>query len=406
MGLEQVVHTVLAQPLVRVAKPGRAAAKAHLDQALAQRAMHLGAVPVAPDTPDHSLLRAALTIGAEVYLIARGVRPQPQDLLGLLLVRCAEPKTALRCWRSSTPAAAWWAIAERYVQSSRERFERDESFGLLLHTGLTALEARHIGLAALEHAGHRPLSLERLERRAHIEATQRVALARALVGLKSAGGLVDDAERRAVLHQLDGLAAPRPLHDSLQREVRRAFRKPLSPQSVASAVRSQSMRRLLLEQVVLASYVDGLRKPEEVAYVENLATALRFDAKALAMVRVEVTSFYSGHHDAVDAFSMTPLAEAYAQEAVSDVRHLVSKNTRALMQELKETGELSVLLSRAARGHRLSTDERTRMREQLVDVAKVLPALAIFTAPGGLLLLLALAKLFKFDVRPSAFREE
>jgi hypothetical protein len=65
-----------------------------------------------------------------------------------------------------------------------------------------------------------------------------------------------------------------------------------------------------------------------------------------------------------------------------------------------------VLLARAARGQTLSADEKRRMREQLIDVAKAVPALAIFAAPGGVLLLIALAKVLPFDLLPSAFRDE
>ena len=46
------------------------------------------------------------------------------------------------------------------------------------------------------------------------------------------------------------------------------------------------------------------------------------------------------------------------------------------------------------------------MRAQLIDVAKVLPALAILAAPGGLLLLAALGKVLPFNLLPSAFQDE
>jgi hypothetical protein len=46
------------------------------------------------------------------------------------------------------------------------------------------------------------------------------------------------------------------------------------------------------------------------------------------------------------------------------------------------------------------------MREQLIDVAKAIPALAIFAAPGGVLLLLALSKVLPLNLLPSAFRRE
>jgi hypothetical protein len=39
-------------------------------------------------------------------------------------------------------------------------------------------------------------------------------------------------------------------------------------------------------------------------------------------------------------------------------------------------------------------------------VAKAIPALAIFAAPGGLLLLVALAKVLPFNLLPSAFQDE
>jgi hypothetical protein len=43
------------------------------------------------------------------------------------------------------------------------------------------------------------------------------------------------------------------------------------------------------------------------------------------------------------------------------------------------------------------------VRAQLIDLAKVVPALAIFAAPGGMLLLPLLAKLLPFNLLPSAW---
>jgi hypothetical protein len=77
-----------------------------------------------------------------------------------------------------------------------------------------------------------------------------------------------------------------------------------------------------------------------------------------------------------------------------------------LRREVRETGELYHLLARAARRQPLTPEERRRMREQLIDVAKVLPALAIFAAPGGMLLLIVLGKVLPFSLLPSAFRED
>jgi len=71
--------------------------------------------------------------------------------------------------------------------------------------------------------------------------------------------------------------------------------------------------------------------------------------------------------------------------------------------ELKETGELGTLLAKAAAGQTLDATERKKVKAQLIDLAKAVPALAIFAAPGGMVLLPLLAKLLPFDLLPSAF---
>ena len=84
----------------------------------------------------------------------------------------------------------------------------------------------------------------------------------------------------------------------------------------------------------------------------------------------------------------------------------LEKNFQRVMNEIRETGELSVLLTRAARGQTLTRDERMRMRAQLIDLAKAIPALAIFAAPGGVLLLIVLAKVLPFSILPSSFTDD
>jgi len=94
------------------------------------------------------------------------------------------------------------------------------------------------------------------------------------------------------------------------------------------------------------------------------------------------------------------------EELVQSMQRALEKNFHRLMREVRGTGELSVLLTRAARGQKLSAQERRKMRTQLIDVAKAVPALAIFAAPGGILLLIALAKVLPFNILPSAFQDE
>ncbi len=127
---------------------------------------------------------------------------------------------------------------------------------------------------------------------------------------------------------------------------------------------------------------------------------------ALPGIELEMAEFYAKNREVVDVFTVSAGAETMGEEMVESMQRTARKNFQALMTEIRETGELSVLLTRAARGQKLTALERKKMREQLIDMAKAIPALAIFAAPGGVLLLIALAKVLPFSLLPSAFRDE
>ena len=93
-------------------------------------------------------------------------------------------------------------------------------------------------------------------------------------------------------------------------------------------------------------------------------------------------------------------------DIVDRVAAVVMENLDAIAVELRETGELGQLLAKAAAGQTLTSVEKAKVKEQLIDLAKTVPALAIFAAPGGMVLLPLLAKLLPFDVLPSSFSQK
>ena len=73
------------------------------------------------------------------------------------------------------------------------------------------------------------------------------------------------------------------------------------------------------------------------------------------------------------------------QRMLTRLEHAVRKHAMSIWREVCETGELLALMNRA-RTQPLTPSERRKVREQLLDLAKSVPALAIFAAPGGRLL--------------------
>ena len=90
--------------------------------------------------------------------------------------------------------------------------------------------------------------------------------------------------------------------------------------------------------------------------------------------------------------------------ALEEIKIGIQKNKKRLAKEFRESKELAVLLKKSAY-QKLSDDEKEKVKEQLLDICKGIPAFAIFMLPGGALLLPLLIKLIP-DILPSSFRED
>ena len=79
------------------------------------------------------------------------------------------------------------------------------------------------------------------------------------------------------------------------------------------------------------------------------------------------------------------------------------KNKKRLLKELEESGELVMLLGQSTL-RELNSEEKTKVKEQLLDICKTVPSLTVFLVPGGSLLLPLLVKYIP-SILPSAFHE-
>jgi hypothetical protein len=172
------------------------------------------------------------------------------------------------------------------------------------------------------------------------------------------------------------------------------------------------MRPFLVEQLYLAVLRARLGGEAAARHVEAFTAAARLDAGALAAAQVQAAAQHGDHQVWFEAIDEEPPGswaaiagqwDEAADQIVERVSTAVSENFEAVMKEIRQTGELGSLLAKAAAGTTLTAEEKRKVRAQLIDLAKAVPALAIFAAPGGLLLLPLLAKLLPFNVLPSAW---
>ena len=91
-------------------------------------------------------------------------------------------------------------------------------------------------------------------------------------------------------------------------------------------------------------------------------------------------------------------------QTIDEIKLLLQKNKLRLYQELSESKEALFLLRKSTHTP-LNEEEKAKVRVQLLDICKAIPALAVFMLPGGALLLPLLMKLLP-DILPSAFKDD
>lgn len=89
---------------------------------------------------------------------------------------------------------------------------------------------------------------------------------------------------------------------------------------------------------------------------------------------------------------------------LDEIKLLLKKNKIRLLNEVKESKELMFLLKKSV-SENLSEEEKAKVKEQLLDICKSIPAFTVFMLPGGALLLPLLIKLIP-TILPSSFRDD
>ncbi|HEX9242445.1 MAG TPA: hypothetical protein VF875_08400 [Anaeromyxobacter sp.] len=305
---------------------------------------------------------------------------------------------------------------ERDVQGALHRAERAlvarfhppgyPLLGLPLHPGLLAVFRRRLARVAIGFHRDRGLDPGALARHGGYAARETVLLVAAIAGLLAADEPPDERARAVRLRQVARLALPR----TAAREARTALAASRTAAQLAVAA-TAAVRPFLVEQLLLARLRARLAGDGAARWIDAFVAATELDGPTVASAGVEAAAQHGDHQvwfealdeGVIDLQAIAAGWEDAADAVVERVSAEVSFNFGAMMTELRETGELAELLARAASGAKLGAEEKRKIRAQLLDLAKALPALAIFAAPGGMLLLPLLAKLLPFNVLPGAW---
>jgi len=330
-----------------------------------------------------------------------GVRARRAQLLSVLAAAGDDTEMAARLFADPLAIPGpLEKLADRTAARLARRYLRTGGpfAGLPLHNGFCAIEARACGTLALAAFGHGRISPGAVALVTRAALASRVVLVELLAALARA-----QEQGKGSQQGMEQVIRGQRLPVREGRALRRALADPREVEQLAPALHSEALRRFMLTQVLLAALMDGELEAGEFAFVERLTRAIGVDGEALATVEAEVAEFYREHKDALAAFRLAETPEGLPHALTTRLEAAVLDNLDRLLQEIRETRELAELLAKAAAGGALSDADKKKIREQLIDLAKTIPALAIFAAPGGLLLLPILIKLLPFNLLPSSF---
>jgi hypothetical protein len=160
-----------------------------------------------------------------------------------------------------------------------------------------------------------------------------------------------------------------------------------------------------VEQLILLSLIDNQDAWQERELIEKISLQLGLSLEKLEQLYGTVAEFFSVHNERLEFLKNNAAVHQFQDYMNDKIVKIVRKNVGNIMNEIKETKELSELLVKATTKP-LTAREKEKVREQLMDVARSIPALAIFALPGGGLLLPVLIKVLPFNILPSSFQDE
>jgi hypothetical protein len=158
-----------------------------------------------------------------------------------------------------------------------------------------------------------------------------------------------------------------------------------------------------LDVACLTVWEDYSLDYKESEFIYGIGKDMGFAEPQIASSLEDITTFFKKNMKSISFLKDTNLAVQFYDSMSRVVNKLILRNSKRLQKELAESKELVFLISKGA-VRELSPSEKKKVQDQLMDIFKSVPSLAIFMLPGGAVLLPIFIKLIP-TLLPSSFDE-
>lgn len=168
-------------------------------------------------------------------------------------------------------------------------------------------------------------------------------------------------------------------------------------------IKTSLQKYYILDLACMATWSDKIIDNTEQLFLIQLGTDLNIDKTRINQAIKTVNTFYITNKYNIAILGSKNIAQSFYNNSSKMVKKLITRNSKRLYQELIDSKELMVLLTKSTQRD-LNKEEQKKVQEQLLDIFKSIPSLAIFLLPGGAILLPLVVK-FIPKLLPSAFDE-
>ncbi|MCM4169157.1 hypothetical protein KCTC52924_00076 [Arenibacter antarcticus] len=158
-----------------------------------------------------------------------------------------------------------------------------------------------------------------------------------------------------------------------------------------------------LDVACLTVWEDYSLNYTESEFIFGIGKDLGFAKMDISKSIFDVTEFFKLNATKIPHLRDQNMAVQFYESMAKIVNKLILRNSKRLQKELSESKELVTLLSKSTVKD-LSPEEKKKVQDQLLDIFKSIPSLAIFILPGGAVLLPIFIKLIP-KLLPSSFDE-
>ena len=177
--------------------------------------------------------------------------------------------------------------------------------------------------------------------------------------------------------------------------------EPMDYGDAIAALETFIEKQYTIDIACMASWTDSTVDQGENIFLTQFCRHLNVDTSILSQSISDLETFYSTNDNRIAALGSKNFVKSFYDNSSRMVIKLISRNSKRLVKELRESKELMILLRRSTQ-RELTDQEYKKIQEQLLDIFKSIPSLAIFMLPGGAILLPLFIK-FIPKLLPSAF---